>query len=125
MNWSWVVDDEAAILRIMQQALEASGYRVLTARNGAEAVAMYAEHLSEIALVLTDAVMPIMDGEEEIQALLRLNPATKVIVVSGLVTNAQMGAFDGLSVRHFLAKPFSVEELLQKVHSVLAEPPAS
>ena len=120
-----VVDDEAAILRIMQQALEASGYRVLTARNGAEAVAMYAKHLSEIALVLTDAVMPLMDGEEEIQALLRLNPATKVIVVSGLVTNAQMGAFDGLSVRHFLAKPFSVEELLQKVHSVLAEPPAS
>jgi len=68
--------------------------------------------------------MPIMDGEEEIQALLRLNPATKVIVVSDLSRTLRWAPSTAYR-EHFLAKPFSVEELLQKVHSVLAEPPAS
>ncbi len=57
-----MVDDEASILTITSQTLEAFGYRVLTARDGAEAVAVYAEHKDEIAVVLTDMMMPVMDG---------------------------------------------------------------
>ena len=69
-----VVDDEASILTITSQTLQAFGYRVLTATDGAEAVAIYAQHKNEIAVVLTDMMMPIMDGPATIRALMRINP---------------------------------------------------
>ena len=57
-----MVDDEASILTITSQTLQAFGYRVLTATDGADAVAVYAQHRNEIAVVLTDMMMPVMDG---------------------------------------------------------------
>jgi PleD family two-component response regulator len=72
-----VVDDEASILTITSQTLQAFGYRVLTATDGADAVAVYAQHKNEIAVVLTDMMMPVMDGPATIHALMRINPASK------------------------------------------------
>ena len=83
-----VVDDEASILTITSQTLQAFGYRVLTATDGADAVAIYAQHKNEIAVVLTDMMMPIMDGPATIHALMRINPAVKIIAASGLNANA-------------------------------------
>jgi CheY-like chemotaxis protein len=72
-----VVDDEVSILSITSQTLQAFGYRVLTARDGADALAIYVQHKDEIAVVLTDMMMPIMDGAGTVQALVRVNPAVK------------------------------------------------
>ena len=72
-----VVDDEASILTITSQTLQAFGYRVLTATDGADAVATYAQHRDEIAVVLTDMMMPVMDGTATIYALRRINPKSK------------------------------------------------
>ena len=82
-----MVDDEASILTITSQTLQAFGYRVLTATDGADAVAVYAEHKNEIAVVLTDMAMPVMDGPATIHALMRINPAVKIIAASGLNAN--------------------------------------
>jgi CheY-like chemotaxis protein len=82
-----VVDDEASILTITSQTLQAFGYRVLTATDGADAVAVYAQHKNEIAVVLTDMMMPVMDGPATIRALMRINPAIKIIAASGLNAN--------------------------------------
>jgi CheY-like chemotaxis protein len=57
-----VVDDEASIREITKETLEASGYRVLTGNDGTEAIALYATHAQNIALVITDMMMPYMSG---------------------------------------------------------------
>src|SRR5205807_5118246 len=67
-----VVDDEASIREVARAILEANGYRVLTAANGAEGMTLYGQHQTEIAVVLTDMAMPIMDGAQFARALLQL-----------------------------------------------------
>jgi PAS domain S-box-containing protein len=69
-----VIDDEAPILSTTQQTLESFGYKVMTAQDGAEAIAIYAQHREIIAAVITDMVMPIMDGIATVNALMRVNP---------------------------------------------------
>jgi nitrogen-specific signal transduction histidine kinase len=69
-----VVDDERAILEITKTTLETHGYRALTASDGTEAVALYAQHKDEVKVVLTDMMMPYMDGPATIRALQKLNP---------------------------------------------------
>jgi CheY-like chemotaxis protein len=116
-----VIDDEASILNITSQTLQAFGYRVLTAADGAEAVAIYAEHENEIAVVLTDMMMPVMDGAATIRALVRINPLVKILAASGL--NADAGITKGIStcVKHFLIKPYTAETLLRSLRMILEE----
>jgi two-component system cell cycle sensor histidine kinase/response regulator CckA len=114
-----VVDDEAAIREIAKQTLENYGYSVLTANDGAEAVALYAEHKDEIRAVLTDTMMPYMDGPATIRALYRLNPRVKVIATSGLDANADPVETAGAGVKAFLSKPFTAEKLLLTLAGVL------
>jgi CheY-like chemotaxis protein len=116
-----VIDDEASILTITKQTLEAFGYRILTAGDGAEAVAVYAEHRDEIAVVLTDVAMPIMDGTATIRALKRVNPAIKIIAASGLHANSGLTTGSGDGVKHFLAKPYTAATLLKALRTILDE----
>jgi hypothetical protein len=110
-----VVDDELAICEMSQRTLESFGYRVVTAVNGAEAIEIYERKAHEIALVLTDMMMPIMDGATAIQEMKRINPSVKIVAVSGLNIHEATRA----SVHKFLAKPYSALELVQLVNEVL------
>ena len=114
-----VVDDESSILTITSQTLNAFGYRVLTATDGADALATYVQHKDEIAVVLTDIMMPIMDGTATIQALLRINPAVKIIAASGLRANGDGDKASGSGVKLFLNKPYTAEALLTSLRMVL------
>jgi len=116
-----VVDDEASVRMITRHTLEAFGYRVLTASNGAEGVAAYAEHRDEIALVITDLMMPIMDGAAMIHALVSLNPTVRIVAASGLGPNGSVTNGIGAGVSHFLPKPYSALTLLMTVHRTLLE----
>ena len=116
-----IVDDEASILVITSQTLQAFGYRVLTATDGAHAVATYAEHRKEIAVVLTDMAMPIMDGLALIHALTRINPAIKIIAASGLNANGGMSKGPGALVKYFLTKPYTAGALLKTMRTILDE----
>jgi CheY-like chemotaxis protein len=116
-----IVDDETSILTITKQTLEAFGYRILTASDGAEAVAVYAEHEDEIAVVLTDVSMPIMDGTATIRALKRVNPSIKIIATSGLHANAGVTTASGGGVKHFLTKPYTAATLLKTLRAILDE----
>lgn len=117
-----VVDDESSILSITKQTLETFGYRVIVAEDGARALALYTGHRSEIALVLTDMMMPIMDGPALIAALRRLDPSVRIIAASGLNANGNMAKGGQAGARHFLAKPYSADRLLTLLRTVLAEP---
>jgi CheY-like chemotaxis protein len=113
------VDDEAALLHIARLALTKAGYRVLTVSSGAEAVALYAQQTQAIQAVVLDLMMPVMGGAQTIQALRRLNPAVKVIALSGLPTAAAGGQRDVADVQAVLPKPYTVRNLLATVRSVL------
>ncbi|MDB6004628.1 MAG: sensory box protein, partial [Prosthecobacter sp.] len=114
-----VVDDEADVRQIVQQILEAFGYRVLLAADGTEASALYASRKEEIAAVVTDMMMPLMDGPATMQALMSLNPQVRIIAASGLSTssNAAKAAKEG--AKHFISKPYTTETLLKTLHTVL------
>jgi PAS domain S-box-containing protein len=114
-----VVDDEEAIREITRSTLETFGYRVLTAGDGTEALALYADRKNVIALVLTDMVMPFMDGPATIRALQRMNPRVKIIAASGLALGMRTdeSAIEGVSM--FLNKPYTAEKLLKALAQVL------
>jgi PAS domain S-box-containing protein len=114
-----VVDDEESIREITRGTLETFGYSVLTASDGTEALALYADKKNEIAVVLTDMVMPFMDGSATIRALQRMNPEVRIIAASGLGAGqrAGEGTLEGVSV--FLNKPYTAEKLLKTLAQVL------
>jgi PAS domain S-box-containing protein len=116
-----VVDDEPSILTITSRTLQASGYQVLTATDGANAVAVYLQHKKDIAVVLTDMAMPVMDGPAMIHALMRINPTVKIIAASGLNANGSVTKVSEPRVRHFLAKPYTAGALLKTLHVILDE----
>ncbi len=117
-----VVDDEASIRQITKQTLEAFGYKVLLAADGSEAVSLYVQHQQEVALVLTDMMMPVMDGPATIQVLKRLNPQVLIIGASGISSNGKVAQAAGLGVVHFLPKPYTAETLLNAIHEALFPP---
>jgi len=114
-----VVDDEESIRAITRGTLETFGYSVMTASDGTEALALYADKKNEIAVVLTDMVMPFMDGPATIRALQRMNPNVRIIAASGLGTglHAGEGTLEGVSA--FLNKPYTAEKLLKTLAEVL------
>lgn len=118
-----VVDDEASILTITSQTLQAFGYHVLKATDGADAVATYAQHRNEIAVIVTDMMMPIMDGTATMHAIMRINPAAKFIAASGLNANEGVATVAGMGVKHFLTKPYTAGTLLKTLRTVLDEAP--
>ncbi len=111
-----VVDDEKNIRDITKTTLESYGYSVITAADGTEAVAIYAARRREIALVLTDMVMPHMDGATTIRALMKMDPEVKCIAVSGLRQNGYNLPQESIT---FLHKPYTSEKLLKIIHDMI------
>jgi two-component system, cell cycle sensor histidine kinase and response regulator CckA len=116
-----VVDDELAFLEMTRETLEAFNYRVMVAQNGAEAVAAYRRHAGEIQAVITDMMMPTMDGPATIDALREIDPDVKIIGVSGLGSELALMKADKLAVRAFLKKPYTTATLLTSLREVLKE----
>ncbi len=116
-----VVDDEAAVREITRQTLETFGYRVMVACDGAEGVAVYAAHSAEIALVLTDMMMPVMDGLTMIHVLRRLKPDVCIVAASGLAANGSVAKAANAGVQHFLPKPYTASTLLNVLQTVLRD----
>jgi PAS domain S-box-containing protein len=114
-----VVDDEPSVREITRRTLEAFGYRVVLASDGAEAVAIVARQGADVAAVITDMMMPVMDGPATIQVLLKLRAGLPIIGASGLSANGSVARAASLGVTHFLAKPYTAAELLQTLRQVL------
>lgn len=112
-----VVDDEEIIREFTQITLENYGYRTLTACNGEEAISQYQSHQNEIAVVLMDMSMPVMDGPTAIAALKTINSEVRIIGTSGLA--AIGGEKTSKSLVHFISKPYTADLLFQVLHKVL------
>ena len=116
-----VVDDEPGVRDLMRIAVEEHGYRTLTACDGAEGLKVFRRHQEEIAAVLVDFVMPILDGPAMIRALRPIAPTIPILVVSGVPADAATLA--ELSLRYFLPKPFTAIQLLATLDRLLSEEP--
>jgi two-component system, cell cycle sensor histidine kinase and response regulator CckA len=114
-----IVEDEAALRRLLSLSLERRGYSVLTAIDGAEAIEIFRQHPHEIDVVVSDLVMPRIDGFELKRRIAELNPAMKFVFMSGYsdeIGDQRQKALEGCA---FLEKPFLPDDLANKVREVL------
>jgi two-component system cell cycle sensor histidine kinase/response regulator CckA len=120
-----VVDDEEKIREVIRDILVKYGYKVITAKDGAEATMVYALHNKEIQAVITDLEMPLMDGVTLIQVIKKMNPAVAVLVSSGIASKQGMESrraeLEALGAKTILKKPYTVEKILQAVHELLRD----
>jgi two-component system, cell cycle sensor histidine kinase and response regulator CckA len=114
-----VVDDEAGVREVARQALIEFGYQVITAGRGAEALRIFQERRGEIQLVLTDMMMPEMDGPTLVTALRALDPAVRIVGITGMNDPAGMSGLKMLALAATLANPFTIEKLLTAIHEAL------
>lgn len=114
-----LVDDEEPVRRITRGMLEAFNYRVLTASDGQQACALYRENRDGISAVLTDMMMPVMDGTAIIAELRRLNPQLPIIASSGLAETVKEQQARSLGAQMFLPKPYTATRLLETLHELL------
>ena len=115
------VEDEPSILKLGRRMLDGLGYEVLTASTPVEALALAREHPVEIDLLITDVVMPEMNGRDLARRLLAIHPGVRRLFISGYTANviAHHGVLEeGV---HFLQKPFSLRTFGEKVREVLEE----
>jgi CheY-like chemotaxis protein len=118
-----IVDDEPDVVEGMRQLLEQHNYHVCTARNGEEALDMVGRQQHKIDALVTDIMMPAMDGVTLIRAVRTAMPKLKIIASSGLGTDMG-GSFraqelKSLGVASFLPKPYGSEKLLAMLHQLL------
>lgn len=115
----FVVEDEPAVLQLAVRALGALGYRVFSAADGASALRLAEAHDGPIDLLLTDLIMPGMNGRELAETLQARRPGLRVLFMSGYTADILHGgaaAFDDAAV---LAKPFSIQQLAARIRAAL------
>ncbi len=116
-----VVDDEPAVLEVTKQTLDAFGYKTVTAQDGADAIAVFSRVKDQISLVLTDMMMPVLDGAAAIRVLRKMQPDLPIIAVSGLDTHRKAPTLHDLRRLHFLQKPYAASLLLQTIKKALQD----
>jgi len=114
-----LVEDEEAVRRFAARALESRGYNVLKATTGVEALDVLAAHSDEIDLVISDVMMPEMDGPKLLQQLRKTLPDMKVIFISGYAEEALRRELAEDESFLFLPKPFSLKDLASVVKEAL------
>lgn len=118
-----VVDDEAPVLNVLKQTLETFGYRVLTASDGLQGSKIFVQHPDEIDVVITDMVMPIVDGPEMVAAFKSLRPDIKIIAITGMTTAASLDEIARFGVQRIISKPFTLTAILMALREVLNDKP--
>jgi PAS domain S-box-containing protein len=113
------VDDETAVLTVIGEVLESLGYRVLTAENGVQALEIFNSNSNVIDLILTDVVMPKMDGLELAKAIRKLNSKIPIVFATGYDKKQEIERNSGLQGFAVLNKPYSVELLEQTLGNML------
>lgn len=115
-----IVEDEAPVREVSSYALKNRGYNVLEAENGAEAVKIIKEQEGKIDLVISDIIMPGINGPDMIKEVHGLYAEIRVIFISGYTEHALMEGVVNNQKIHFMAKPFSLKQLATKVKEVLS-----
>jgi two-component system, cell cycle sensor histidine kinase and response regulator CckA len=114
-----LVDDDEFVRDLGKSILEHSGYTVLTAAKGKEALNLYKKERGNISLVILDLIMPEMGGKECLKGLLKIDPRVKVLIASGYAAEGQTKDTIETGARGFVGKPYNMRQMLQAVREVL------
>jgi PAS domain S-box-containing protein len=116
-----LVDDEAGTIQVEELMLKELGYKVLAALSGHEALVLYKDNMVDLDLVALDMIMPEMNGKDTYEALKKINPNVKVLLVSGYSLNKQIEELMHRGCNGFIQKPFDIVQLSQKIREVLED----
>jgi CheY-like chemotaxis protein len=114
-----LIEDEEMLLDLLQTLLEENGYRVLTARDGLEAVEQYRKHIEEIHVVLSDMGLPKLGGWEAFQKMKEINPQVKSILASGYLDPNLRAEMIQAGAAEFVQKPYVPEKILDLIRKVI------
>ena len=114
-----IVDDEDFVTLLAQRVLTDEGYRVVTAKDGFQALDLYRKLREHLSLVILDFTMPVMDGADVFNELLAINPRVPVVLSSGFAEQESIRAMLARGLRGFIPKPYTQKKLLEQVRSVL------
>jgi CheY-like chemotaxis protein len=118
-----LVEDEDMVALISDQMLTRLGHKVFVARSGPDALSIFQEHREKIDLVILDMIMPGMSGAETFERLKAIDPGVNVLLSSGYTLNGQAEDILQRGCRGFIQKPFTIEQLSQKIREVLSSGP--
>ena len=114
-----LVDDDAEILEGTSDMLDFEDYRVVTAKDGPEALRIYRRLGKQISLILLDYFLPVMDGDAVFDELKALNPKVQVVLSSGFGEQAKLGSMLARGLRGFLPKPYTHQKLVDQIRLIL------
>jgi len=114
-----LVDDEAAVREVCMSILKKIGYRVLSAKDGQEAIELYRNNKDEIDIVLLDMIMPDMGGGKVYDRLKEINPEVKVLLSSGYSIDGEATDILNRGCGGFIQKPFNIKKLSAKIKEIL------
>jgi CheY-like chemotaxis protein len=114
-----IVDDEEFVTMLAQRVLTDEGYRIVTARDGFQAIETYRKLKDQIALIILDFTMPIMDGADVFAELLLINPNVPVVLSSGFAEQERLRTMLARGLRGFMPKPYTQQKLLTQIRSTL------
>jgi two-component system, cell cycle sensor histidine kinase and response regulator CckA len=116
-----LVEDEPLVRKVTCEVLQSAGYRVLKAKNSAEAVRTFLQHGEEVNLLLTDVIMPGRNGHELARELRAICPSLKIVFTSGFPENTVTSHGLHEAGLFYLPKPYAVQSLIAKVRHALEE----
>ena len=115
-----MVDDEPAILTVMRIALEKSGFQVVVASNGTEALEKFQQMRGRVRVLITDMAMPGMNGLDLIRFVRDFNDSVEIVATTGMTTMDQMQAIRDADVQHVLSKPCGSRQLIALVRNLFS-----
>src|SRR5688572_18865203 len=110
-----IVDDEDFVTMLAQRVLVEQGYRVITAKDGFQALDLYRKLHREIALVILDFTMPVMDGADVFNEMLQIDPNVAVVLSSGFAEQDRLRGMLAKGLRGFIPKPYTQQKLLAQI----------
>lgn len=114
-----IVDDEDFVTMLAQRVLADQGYRVITAKDGFQALDIFRRLHQEIALVILDFTMPVMDGADVFNEMLQVDPQVAVVLSSGFAEQDRLRGMLARGLRGFIPKPYTQQKLLTQIRTTL------
>ena len=114
-----IVDDEDFVTMLAQRVLADEGYRVIAAKDGFQAIDIYRRLRDQIALIILDFTMPVMDGADVFNELLQIDPKVPVVLSSGFAEQDRLRGMLSRGLRGFIPKPYTQQKLLTQVRTTL------
>src|SRR5690242_9684369 len=116
-----VVDDEEMLVELVRRMVQRHGFATLTATSAEDALKLFEEHNAKVDLVITDLMMPGMDGRALARELLRRDASLRILVSTGYSATGDLSDVEAMGIRGVVMKPYQSEQLMEMVNRALAD----